>query len=324
MKTSRVVPGVALLLAALLSTGSASAQTAAAPSTDAQSAPTTSTTPSAPPASPAPPTPSQPSLASGQHFVVDPVLDGVVIVGGAGFSALLGLVLSSGEITANPPGPTSNLLSWDQGTVTQTFDKNAGTYSDIGLYTAVGFAVLDPILSWTRDGWDAGLVDAVLYAESISMTEVLTDVTKIAVRRPRPIDYVNCPYDTTKRQPNQSASCTYGSTDLNLSFFSGHASTVASIGATATYLAFVRDPGTARPWITLGASVGLTSFVSYERVRSGEHFPTDVVVGSLAGAAIGVLVPHLHRHQEEAPHVWVGAAPATQGSGGTLTLGGVF
>jgi len=35
----------------------------------------------------------------------------------------------------------------------------------------------------------------------------------------------------------------------------------------------------------------VTAFVSYERVRSGEHFPTDVIMGSLAGAGIGVHVP---------------------------------
>ena len=156
-----------------------------------------------------------------------------------------------------------------------------------------------------------------MYAETISLTEVFTDVTKIAVRRPRPIDYLNC-----SNKPPNTPGCT--GTDLELSFFSGHASTVASIGATATYLAFVRDPNTARPWITLGAATALTSFVSYERVRSGNHFPTDVVVGSMAGAAIGILVPHLHRHPEEAPRVWVGAAPATQGTGGSFTLGGVF
>jgi membrane-associated phospholipid phosphatase len=289
-----------LLCAAFLCTGSAHADPATSAATTSSSAP---------------------PLGPGQHFVIDPVMDGVVVVGGAGFSTLLGLVLSSGEISANPPGPTSNLLSWDRGTVTQTIDPNAGTYSDVGLYAAIGFAALDPILSGLRDGWDAALVDAVMYAETVSLTEVLTDITKIAVRRPRPIDYVNCPW--TNGKPSSNPGCTYGSTDLNLSFFSGHASTVASIGATATYLAFVRDPQTVRPWITLGASLALTSFVSYERVRSGEHFPTDVVVGSLAGATIGVLVPHLHRHKEEAPPVWVGAAPV-QGGGGTVTLGGVF
>lgn len=260
-----------------------------------------------------------PPLETGQHFVVDPVVDGVLIAGGAGFSGLLSLVLSTGEIRATPPGPTSNLLSFDRVAVTQRIDPNATTYSDIGLYTAVGFAVLDPLFSSFRDGWDAGLVDALMYAETLSLTETLTDVTKIAVRRPRPVDYVNCQASTTSAATPACSS----NTDLQLSFFSGHAATVASIGATATYLAFVRDPQSPRPWITLGLASGLTAFVSYERVRSGQHFPTDVIAGSMAGAAVGILVPHLHRHQQEAPPVWVGGGP-TPGGGGTVTLGGAF
>jgi hypothetical protein len=66
----------------------------------------------------------------------------------------------------------------------------------------------------------------------------------------------------------------------------------------------------------------MTSFVSYERVRSGEHFPTDVMAGALAGASIGVLVPHSHRSQDQPPAVWVGVAPVP--NGGTLSLQGVF
>ena len=99
--------------------------------------------------------PTQP-LEEGQHFSVDPVADGVLIAGGAGFSGLLSLVLSTGEIKPLPPGPASNLLSIDRGAVTQTIDPNAALYSDIGLYTVIGFAVLDPVLSGLRDGWDAG------------------------------------------------------------------------------------------------------------------------------------------------------------------------
>jgi undecaprenyl-diphosphatase len=254
-----------------------------------------------------------PPKQEGQHFTIDPVADGVVITAGAGFSGLLGLVLSTGEIAPTPPGPKSNLLGIDQIAVTQTLDHNAGTYSNIGLWTAIGYAALDPVMSGLRDGWDAGLVDAVLYAETLSLTESLTDITKIAVRRPRPIDYINCPAGTT--------TCT--STDLELSFFSGHAATVAAVSATATYLAFVRSPHSPRPWITLGAGLLLTTFVSYERVRAGAHFPTDVIAGAMAGAAVGVLVPHLHRHQEEAPPVWVGLTPVREG-GGTLTVQGYF
>jgi membrane-associated phospholipid phosphatase len=254
-----------------------------------------------------------PSVDQSPHFTVNPVADGVLTVAGAGFSGILGLILSTGEIQATPPGPTSNLLSIDRGAVTQTFDKSAGTISDVVLWSTVGFAALDPLLSGARDGWDAALVDAVMYAESLSLTETLTDLTKIAVRRPRPLDYKNC--------AAQTAPCTQP-TDSVLSFWSGHAATVATVSATATYIAFIRAPRSPRPWITLAAGILMTSFVSYERVRSGEHFPTDVMAGALAGASIGVLVPHSHRNQEQPPAVWVGVAPVP--NGGTLSLQGVF
>jgi len=259
-------------------------------------------------------------LEEGQHFELDPVADGAITAAGFGFSTLLGLVLGTGEI--RPPLPSvgsGSLLPFDRVAVTQTIDPHASTYSDIGLYSAVGFAVLDPILSGFRDGWDATIVDGFMYAESVSLTITLTDITKIAVRRPRPIDYKNC--SPVNGNPTTNPGC--NSTDLGLSFFSGHASEVASIGATATYLAFVRAPKSSpRPWITLGVATALTTFVSYERVRSGAHFPSDVIAGSMAGAAIGVLVPHLHRHTQEAPPVWVGVAP--ERGGASLSLQGFF
>jgi len=260
-----------------------------------------------------------PPLQAGQHFTIDPVADGVLIAGGASFSILLSLVLGTGEISSPLPGPSSNLLSIDRLAVTQTIDPNATTYSNVMLGTAIGFAVLDPVLSGFRDGFDAFEVDAVLYSETISLTEMITDLTKMAVRRPRPIDYIDCPF--TGKPGGQTEPGCLG-TDLGLSFFSGHASTVGSIGATATYLAFVRSPHSLRPWLTLVAATALTTFVSYERVRAGAHFPTDVITGSLAGAAIGVLVPHLHLHPGEAPLLVLGAAPLPGGS--ELTIGGVF
>lgn len=252
-------------------------------------------------------------LKEGQHFQVDPVADGLLVVGGAGLSELLSLVLSTGEIAPVPPGDPNNLLSFDRTAVTQTIDPHAALYSDIGLYTTIGYAALDSLLSGFRDGSDALLVDSVMYGESAALINALTSITKIAVRRPRPVDYAVC---------GGSTASTCGSTDLELSFFSGHASTVAALGATASYLAFVREPRSPRPWITLGAATAVTAFVSYERVRSGNHFPTDVVAGSLAGAAVGVLVPHLHRHKEEAPPVWIGATPLE--GGGSVSIGAAF
>jgi membrane-associated phospholipid phosphatase len=264
-----------------------------------------------------------PRFKETEHFTVDPVVDGVLIAGGAGFAGMLQLVLSTGEIRPLPPGNPDNLLSIDRVAVTQTVDPHAGTYSDVGLYIGYGYALLDPILSGVRDGPRAALVDGVMYAESISLTLALTGITKIAVRRPRPVDYAKCGGVSTDVPGCES-------TDLQLSFFSGHASSMGAITATASYLAFVRSGWRRpRPWLTLGIGTALTAFVATERVRSGEHFPTDVVMGSLAGACIGVLVPHFHHrphfHEKEyeAPPVWIGFAPRREG-GGALTVDARF
>jgi undecaprenyl-diphosphatase len=260
-----------------------------------------------------------PRLSESQHFTIDPVVDGLLVVGGATFDELLSLILSTGEIQPQPPGDPSKLLPIDRVAVTQTIDPNAGTWSNIGLWTAYGYAILDPVLSGVRDGRRALLVDGVMYAESIAITAAFTEVTKIGVRRPRPIDYANC--------GGAASTTTYcmNNTDLQLSFFSGHASATGAITGTATYLAFARSGWRRpRPWITLAAGTALTAFVSYERVRAGEHFPTDVIMGSLAGAGIGVLVPHFHRrphyHDQEleTPPIIIGYAPAR--GGGSMTL----
>jgi undecaprenyl-diphosphatase len=244
------------------------------------------------------------------QFKIDPVTDLTFTAAMTGAAVLTGAILGTGEIVPQPVSASGvdKILSIDRVAVTQTIDPNAGRNSTIGLTLAMGFAVVDPLMTGFRQGWGSAMVDALMYAESLSTTTFVTQVTKIAVRRPRPIDYKNP-----------------GSSDTNavLSYFSGHASSTASVAATATYLAFVRAPGTARPWITLGVGTLLTGFVSYERVRSGAHFPTDVVAGSMAGAAIGVLIPHLHHRAARGEGAfWLGVEPAP--GGGTVAFNKVF
>ena len=42
-------------------------------------------------------------------------------------------------------------------------------------------------------------------------------------------------------------------------------------------------------------AVLIPATAAYLRVQSGKHFPTDVMAGYAVGAAIGWLVPHLHK-----------------------------
>ncbi len=322
------------LVFATLSTlvSSARAQTAPAAQTQPASRPATQTGAVAPApstASPAPeaaspaPAPASASVVPPAKFRVEPITDGAIVAINGGFAGLLDLVIGTGELRPQQISPnfdTHSLLFIDRGAVSQNPDSNAATYSNIGLGLALGYAALDPILSGIREQ-DAhtALVDALIYAETLTITVGVTNLAKIAVRRPRPLAYVAA--QQHKNDPNYSNA----DTDSSLSFFSGHASTTAAVTATATYLAFVRSPGTARPWITLFTGTALTTFVSFERVRAGKHFPTDVIAGAMAGAGIGIIVPHFHRNDgERARTFWVGAAPMNSDRGGMLTLNGLF
>jgi undecaprenyl-diphosphatase len=259
-------------------------------------------------------------------FDVDPVADGAIVAVSLGFAGVLDLINSTGEVRPQQIAPNfdrSKLISIDRGAVSQTPDPNASTYSNIGLFAALSYSVIDPVLSGFRESSvQTGLVDGIMYAESLSLTFALTNMVKMAVRRPRPQAYIDA--EAHKNDPNYSNSVT----DSSLSFFSGHAAEVAAVGATATYLAFARSPHSARPWITLILATGLSTFVSIERVRSGAHFPTDVIAGTIAGAGIGVIVPHLHRTGDiKQRRVWVGYAPVDRSEGaqgGTLQLSGYF
>ncbi len=256
-------------------------------------------------------------------FDIDPIADSAMIAVSLGFAGTLELVNSTGEIRPQQISPTfdRNSLIWiDRSAAKRTPDPHAGTYSTIGLGAALAFAFVDPVLSGVRENSvQTGLADAFMYSEALSFTLAMTNVVKMAVRRPRPIAYI----EAAKHPGDQN-----NSTDSALSFFSGHSAITATVGATATYLAFARSPHTARPWITLLASVGLTTFVSVERVRAGRHFPTDVIAGSVVGAGIGLAVPHLHRTEDiKQRRIWVGFTPldnAEVGQGGLLNVSGVF
>lgn len=263
-------------------------------------------------------------------FQSDPVTDGCIILVSLGSAGVLELINSTGEIRPQQIAPgfsRDQLIFIDRGAVKNSYGTKAGSLSNLGLGAASLFAIVDPILSGVRENSvQTAIVDGIMYAETAALTLALTNVVKIAVRRPRPIAYADA--EQHKGDPGYSNS----NLDSSLSFFSGHASMTGALGATATYLAFARSPGKLRPWLTLLLAAGVTTFTSIERVQAGKHFPTDVIAGAFAGAGIGVVVPHLHRTEDVRQRpVWVGYSPppympnADRGSqGGVLTLNGTF
>lgn len=255
-------------------------------------------------------------------FAIDPVADGAVILLAGGFAGLLAMINSTGEVRPQQIAKDfdrNSLLGIDRGAISQIPSPTARMLSNVGLFTAIGFAVLDPALSGIREqSVQAALADSVIYLQSIAVTWGVTNLAKIAVRRPRPQAYIDAA--ANRDDPSYSSS----ETDSSLSFFSGHASMTAAIASTATYLAFARSPKTARPWITLALGTAITTFVAVERVRGGSHFPTDVIAGAVAGAGVGIVVPHIHRSEDvKQRRVWAGFAPHP-GGGGSASLTGIF
>jgi undecaprenyl-diphosphatase len=249
------------------------------------------------------------------------VSDGAILSLAIGVGAISGAVLGTGEIVPQQPQSVDRLLGIDRGAVTATPSRTWDKISDLGPISAFSFATIDSVLSGFRHGPDAAVTDAFIYAESIAVTWGLTNLAKIAFRRPRPSAYREQQdlYD----QYGKEAAPNITDTNSALSFYSGHTAFAATVGATATYLAFARAPHTPRPWITLGVSAAVTTLTAVGRVRSGEHFPTDVIAGAMVGAGIGILVPHLHRSDDTKQRpVWIGAAPGP--GGGSISAGGVF
>lgn len=327
------------LAALLLATARAHADEPPPPpatSTDAAKREGTPSTPDAEPAAVAADAPKRetsltpvpaeaPPIGRAIKFTADPVGDGALIAISLTFGLLTNAILSTDEIRPQQISPTfdsSRLLGIDRGAIRQSPSSTADTLSNVGLWGAIGYAAVDTVLDGFREGRSAALVDGIMYAEAVFMTQGLTNVAKIAFRRPRPRAYIA--RDEYLRGGGDPNTYDNSSIDSSLSFVSGHASQTAAVSAAATYIAFSRSPNTPRPWLTLVAGTLVTSFVSYNRVRAGAHFPTDVIAGAVMGAGVGALVVHLHRDDtvKQRP-VWIGVAPVLDG-GGVMMASGRF
>lgn len=185
-----------------------------------------------------------------------------------------------------------NLMRWKKPQV-------AGQISDgFLLFFAPGTAFTTLYIAASND--DAGKktpTDGLLVLEAVAANGLLNQVVKYAFVRERPYGHYPTPLDPTP------------TADARISFYSGHTSITFALAAASGTVAYLRGYELAPlTWIPGAAFAALTGYL---RVAADKHYFTDVVVGAIAGTAMGIFVPLVfHGRTDDAAPAPPTAAPA--------------
>ena len=160
--------------------------------------------------------------------------------------------------------------------------KSAADKSDIIMTLCIVSPAILMLDKKMKNDW-ADLLGILLMAHTVDNAIFFSSV--LTVRRPRPIEY-NAGLSTEIR----------AGTGKTNSFFSGHESWSATscFFIAKVYTDYHKIKGLKRLLIYTGAAIPPT-IVSYYRVHAGAHFNTDVITGTVVGAACGILLPALHK-----------------------------
>ena len=139
-----------------------------------------------------------------------------------------------------------------------------------------------------------------MFYEGFYITGGLVTLSKGNTNRYRPFTYLSQDQVSNLSQESQEEYLEdIEGSDIEDSFFSGDAAKTA-YGFTFFAKTFNDYYPSSRfkKWIWAG-SITAIGLHGYFRVKSGKHFPTDVIFGSLIGGGVGLIIPHLHKVQEE-------------------------
>ncbi|WP_242345558.1 phosphatase PAP2 family protein [Anaeromyxobacter terrae] len=207
-------------------------------------------------------------------FHVDPVVDGAIIAGAA-LGNLVPWLLEDQLIDMRCPcdrGEVNRLDRWAIG----LHNDAAAHVSDATVYLAM---LGPPLADWAVLGRNRALFeDVTVFAETLAVNGALNALAKYTTQRPIPRAYEGEP--AYLKQPGSYRA-----------FWSGHTSTTVAALTDAAWTMRLRYGERRWPWLVAGIA---GASVAVERVWGGHHFPSDVVVGFAAGAAVGTAVPLLH------------------------------
>lgn len=168
---------------------------------------------------------------------------------------------------------------------TYNYDLKAAEVSD---YLRLGVVVMPALFLVNRNTRQDIFGLAVMTLEVVTINYGVTNGVKFSVNRTRPLVY-------NEKVPMEVRTGTKSRT----SFFSGHSSHTAAVSFmfAKVIIDYYPDLSLSRKITLWGVAGSIPAVTGYLRVKSGNHYPTDVITGCLVGATIGWLVPHLHKVQ---------------------------
>ena len=129
----------------------------------------------------------------------------------------------------------------------------------------------------------------VMYLETMLITGAMFTITAGGIDRPRPLVYSSdAPMSKRMSKNSQRA------------FYAGHpAATAAATFFTAKVFSDFNPNSKAKPYVWAAAAI-IPASVAYMRLKAGQHFLSDNLIGYGLGAATGILVPHFHKNKNRA------------------------
>ncbi|AKU90426.1 phosphatase PAP2 family protein [Vulgatibacter incomptus] len=229
------------------------------------------------------------------------------IFGAAGAAWLVPNFYKSKLIEPTCPCDSSSLSGFERLAIGHR-SALAGTASDWGAGLMLSAPFLLDALDVAHTGGGAGdfASDAAVMLQAIVVNGAVNELFKVGVQRPRPWAYGLAANDPGLSSP-----------DSYTSFYSGHTSAAFAAGMSYAYTYALRHPDSPMRYVVFGGALLGGSAVGALRVATSAHFPSDVIVGAVAGTAIGLGIPWLHQRTDTAR---LSVAPLPGGAAASLTL----
>ncbi|MCP9749515.1 phosphatase PAP2 family protein [Ferruginibacter sp. HRS2-29] len=167
--------------------------------------------------------------------------------------------------------------------IADNYDPKAAKTSDLFFYGSMGLPLVLLFDKGIRK--DAGQI-GLMYLETLGAFGSVYVTSAMAANRFRPYAY-NPTVDITKRTRGGARN----------SFFAGHPGFVASSAFFMAQVYTAYHPQMRFKWAPYAVAGAATVTTGLLRLKAGQHFRSDVIVGTTIGTLSGILIPHFHRNK---------------------------